>query len=376
MFRILLISLLFLGGGFSKETTKEDANAVATIGIEALYEDQMVEEGAKTDALSSRQMSAIKITIENLSAEELTLVWCDFFARVNRGRWVGSWWLPALPVPERIKQAFSPDNAGFPAVIPSRGGISCILIDPWVDNQTIVEYKFTCLIKNPQGHIYLLESPAQEAVPLELQKSGVELALSGLSASIKSLFGDNPEEDAPTTLEIGASINHKPLGLVEILKKPQLVEEMRKWQIAEGEMSSPSSFYVYQTEIANNTTEALRLVQLVFSTQHDGKWLSGATKSPVLSEADIVSSGYLQSVDEGGAPEIKKMEDSWIPPGARAVFPHHWHPKVGDSTLGRHLAILVGAKGSVVFAEGETDSSHLPAYLPSTHPKPSSQEND
>lgn len=374
MFRILLILSLLSGNGFAKAPTKEDENAVVTIVIEALYEDQTVEEETDTEELDSRQMSAIKITIKNLSSEELTLVWCDFFARVSRGKWVGSWWLPALHVKDRIKQAFS--DKGFPVVIPAAGGISCILIDPWVDNQSIVEYKFACLIKNPQGHVYLSESPAQEAVPLELEKSGVELALSGLSVAIKSLFVANPEEDAPTTLEIGASINHKPLGLVEISKNSLLVEEMRKWQIEEGEISSPSSFYVYQTEVANNTTEPLRLVQLVFSTQHDGKWLSGAIKSPVLVEADIVSSGYLQSVDGEGTPKLKKMEDSWIPPGARAVFPHHWHPKVGDSTLGRHLAILLGASGSVVFAEGETDSSHLPASLPSTHAEPPSRENN
>lgn len=374
MFRILLILSLFSGNGFAKAPTKEYENAAATILIEALYEDQTVEEETDTKELSSRQMSAIKITIKNLSSEELALVWCDFFARVSRGKWVGSWWLPALHVKDRIKQSFSGEE--FPAVIPVGGRISCVLLDPWVDNQSIVEYKFACLIKNPQGQVYLSESPAQEAVPLELEKSGVELALSSLSVALKSLFSGNPEKDPPTTLEIGASINHKPLGLVEISKNSLVVEEMRKWQIEEGEISSPSSFYVYQTEVANNTTEPLRLVQLVFSTQHDEKWLSGAIKSPVLVEEDIVASGYLQSVEEGGVPKLKKMEDAWIPPGARAVFPHHWHPKSGDSTPGRHLAILLGARGSVVFAEGETDSSHLPASLPSTHAEPSIRENN
>lgn len=363
MLKILLILAL------SSELL-EAKNPEATPPVEVSIETLSTEPPPKAvaESGSSAKVNAIRIVVKNSSSGEVTLIWADFFARVNRGKWVGSWWYHDLGFKEKIQQCFSSDAPHYPPSIPPLGSISCVLVDPWLDEQSNIEYKFVCLIRDSNGTLSLSESPSAAAVPLAVDKSGVELALNGLSSAIKSLFKYSNSPDPSTTLEVGVSVSHKPLGLVEIAKNTSLVREMRDWQSSEKQESDASYFYVYQTEIANNTTEPLRLAQLVFSTLYEGNWLSGAIKSPVISESEIISTGYLHTVDTSGVPSLDKMKDSSIPPGARAIFPYHWHPKVGDLTSGKHLAILINPSGSVFSAEESTANNCLPIALP---PSPS-----
>jgi len=329
---------------------------------------------ANAEKTPYRKINAIRITIQNDTETAWRVVWGDFFARVNRGKWVGSWWKAEEPYPDKIKKKFTPDLDHCSEVKPEES-ISYVLVDPWISPDDLVEYKFICLMVNPDGAVFLSESPAVEAVPIEVEKSGVELALTGIAAALKSLFSSSSSAPLSPSPEIGVSVSHKPLGAVEIAKYPRLLEEIQSWKTENASLSDPPLFYVYQTEVVNNTISPVRLLQLVVSTQHEGKWLSGVFGRSIISEEELVGIGFLQKTDEDGVPHLSKMEDSWIPPGARVVLPYQWHPKISKPTSAKYLAVMIDSSGRPVMSESIVGKEESPVHLPTSSTKPSFSED-
>lgn len=331
-----------------------------SILIEPLYVAPSEEDLPETPP--SQKINAIRANLINSSGEEVSVLWCDFFARVNRGKWVGSWWQPSLSTLDKMNGCFN-TSSYQKTTIPPHSSASCMLVDPWADETIPVEYKFVCFVANGEGEPSMIESPAVTAVPLNVEKSGIELALTGISSAIKSLLKSDSSSIVEPDVKVGATINYRPMGLVEAHKNQSMAKEMSMWAESEGIPPVSAYFYAYQVEVANNTTSPLRLALLVVSTNHDGAWVSGVLKKPIIEESEIITSAFLQGTDESGLPVLRKMTDSWIPPGFRAIMPNQWHPKAESSTPVRHLAVLLTKSGDPVFAEGETDETFPPVPL-------------
>lgn len=317
---------------------------------------------------SSSPATAISVVVKNNSPESVQIIWGDFFARASGGRWIASWWSSEENLSVRLSRCFLGQPSLSPPTVPPSGEVSCALVDPWAEGAYPVEYKFVCLVASQDGKTYLRESSPLKPPSPESGLSPAEVAINGISSALRSLLSASPDANVTSPSEVGVSVQHSPLGLVEILKNAKLVDQIRQWEKSENLSTEDSYFYGYQTEVVNNTTSPVKLVQLVSSTLHDDHWLSGVVDNSILTEDKIVEDGYLSSFDDTGAPLIKKATDPWIPPGAKMFFPNHWHPKVGESTPLKHLAILLKKSGEAVYAEGKTRSEMVPVRLPEEVP--------
>ena len=343
------------------------ANAMASaapdiqIKLFPLYESS---DEPSIEVVATSTAPAIRVVIKNNSTENIQIIWGDFFARTGGGRWLASWWSAEENLPVRLSRCFTGQPSLSLPNMPPAGEISCVLVDPWPSESSPVEYKFACLIACQDGRTYLKESSPLTPLSAESGLSPAEVAINGVSSALRSLLSDSPELTVKSPSEVGVSVQYSPLGLVEILKNAKLVDQIRQWE-KNGNLSAEDSyFYGYQTEVVNNTTSPIKLVQIVSSTLHDGHWLSGVIDNPILTEAEIVEAAYLSSFDETGSPLVKKATDSWIPPGSKMFFPNHWHPKVGESTPLKHLVILLKKTGEPVYVEGRTNDQMSPVRLP------------
>lgn len=338
-----------------------------TVEATPLYKEDLSETAAAST--TGNLVHAIKVEVKNGSGEEVALLWGDFYVRINGGRWLGGWWEPSLPPTEKMGKLFASPPVASPWKMPPGASVSYTLVDPWISDTSAMEYKFVCLVSRG-GETELLESHPVQPSAVDVEKSGIEMAVAGLSSAVKSLFA--AESSPQTTQEgsMGVGVEHKTIGPIEIAKNPALGPSVDKWRKA-GPPSTSGKFYVYQTEVANNTTAPLKLVQLEVFTSHEGKWLTGALLSPIVGEKEILEEGYLQGVSETGVQVLSKMKDNWIPPGARAVFPSNWHPEevAGKVTQAKWRAILVDRDGVPSVAEAETPGENIIAVDMPPSPK-------
>jgi len=372
----ILLTLLFAAARSPGEKTVDiapdsDPGINMSLELEPVFREELPEAAVKESV--AQHIHAIKARLTNNGLRPVKLIWGDFLVRINHGKWVGSWWKPDKSDPENLRAAFQLDEGlHTPQLAPGQTA-EYVLTDPWISAEDNMEYKLVCLFSDESGYIMSSESPPVQAVTIEVDKSGLLRAMAGITSALQGLFPSTPQAKTSAPGEFGVSIEHKPVGPVEATKNQALIEEIQSWQKSESSAghTPADQVYVYQSEIANNTNAPLRLTQLEVSTRHMENWISGALVQGLRGEDTIKRTGSLQDIGPDGSPKLVKLSNSWIPPGGRAIFPMHWHPKweQEDKTPARWRAVLVTIHGDPVFAEGITDPD-APTLLLKSNPAP------
>lgn len=310
---------------------------------------------------SSEKLRVLRLRITNPSDHPVLLLWGDFLVRhPGSERWIGGWWENHLGTREKMEIFTASPPAGKHSFIPPKSALEYMLVDPWAPDVGGLEYKFACLVSIPTGQTALFETPEVPTATVSVDRSGVELMTAGVSSAIGKLVSSDPPAQVTEPGSLGVTLVHTPVGPVEVGKNPLLKAEASRWSLPTS--TNPLAlFHVYRTEVVNNTQDPLRLVMMEASTSSDGKWLTGHLRPPLMGEAEIVASSYLEKTDTDGTPTIVKMTDGWVSPGDRVIFPALWHAAkpAPDPALARWRALLVSRTGKPVYAEGVT-----PACLP------------
>lgn len=341
-------------GSNAVDLAQEDvASQQLSVLLEPIYPSDLPNE--LTAESSAKKIHALRVTLQNKSATPIKLLWGDFFIRINNGPWIGSWWEVGKDTPSKLQSMLGADASILSPQLAPGQIAQFALTDPWISEQDVMEYKFQALTLSEAGELSQTSSAATLGVPVEVETSGILRAFAGISLAIKGLFPAEAVAANPKPGEFGVSIEHKPIGPVEAGKNVQLQQSLEAGQGPPEQF--PQNIYAYQTDVINNTNKPLRLVQLELDLSYNGNWLSGTLRPAVFSEQDILQSGYLQTLSPEGEPELVKMGNTWIPPGARAIFPANWHPQTDPETptSGRWRATLIPVQGPTAFATGETD---------------------
>lgn len=329
-----------------------------------------------SSSVSSGKARALLVRVENHGAVPARLLWADFLARRSSSdRWVGGWWEPAMALSEKMGLLVGSPSVTAPNFIAPGSSVEYTLVDPWEPDLDRMEYKFACLVSIPSGATALLESPPTATSSVPADRSGVEVVTSGVSTALAKLLQPSSSPPPVASGSLGVAMIHSAAGPVEISKSSSLKKEASEWlewssqspQAITGK-HSPALLHVYRTEVVNNESSPMRLVMMEVANPVGERWLTGYGRPPVISEQWLVSAGYLEKTDDQGSPSLEEMEDSWIPPGARAIFPSMWHPpssppstpSSSSSSTGtsaaRWRAILVDSSGAPSYAEALTPS--------------------
>jgi hypothetical protein len=322
-----------------------------------------------TEVAVAHDLNVLRLRLINTSKAPLRLIWGDFFVRVGGGEWIGGWWRAGEHELAKIAAIAGRERDDLGVLLPPGMETGGILTDPWISENGAMEYKFVGVFCRDDGDVLVAESPAAQAEPVKIEKSGVLRAVSGVMGAVEgALVKDEPKTGGGDLGEDGGfsvSLQHQPLGTIEAIKNRVLMEELKSWLVRKELVGG--DFYVYQTEIANNTTEEVKLAVVEISTLHDGAWISGADTSPLIFEKELISKGYIRKVGEDGQLTLSAMKDAWIPPGGRAIFPSCWHPSTDVNTLerARWKAVLLGRGGRPIYVHGETPSIKANFFTPS-----------